>query len=73
MFLKVLPLKEDREESLAVYSCICNLVTSSNSQVSPEPKRSDILHELSRRGWLDRAAHIWLLVDADSFLGGRVG
>uniref|UniRef100_A0A7N1A085 Importin N-terminal domain-containing protein n=1 Tax=Kalanchoe fedtschenkoi TaxID=63787 RepID=A0A7N1A085_KALFE len=33
VFLKVLPLKEDREESLAVYSCICNLVMSSNSQI----------------------------------------
>ncbi|KAL3538547.1 hypothetical protein ACH5RR_001913 [Cinchona calisaya] len=33
VFLKVLPLKEDREESLAVYGCICNLVLSSNSQI----------------------------------------
>ncbi|XP_071931220.1 uncharacterized protein [Coffea arabica] len=33
VFLKVLPLKEDHEESLAVYSCICNLVLSSNSQI----------------------------------------
>lgn len=33
MFLKVLPLKEDHEESMAVYSCICNLVLSSNPQV----------------------------------------
>ncbi|XP_058215824.1 uncharacterized protein LOC131326928 [Rhododendron vialii] len=30
VFLKVLPLKEDREESAAVYSCVCNLVLSSN-------------------------------------------
>ncbi|CAM8919178.1 unnamed protein product [Rhodiola kirilowii] len=35
VLLKVLPLKEDREESLAVYSCICNLVISSNSQILP--------------------------------------
>lgn len=33
VFLKVLPLKEDHEESLTVYSCICNLVLSSNSQI----------------------------------------
>lgn len=33
VFLKVLPLKEDHEESMAVYSCICHLVLSSNSQV----------------------------------------
>ncbi|MCD7470859.1 hypothetical protein HAX54_011043 [Datura stramonium] len=33
VFLKVLPLKEDHEESMAVYSCICNLVLSSNSQI----------------------------------------
>lgn len=33
VFLKVLPLKEDHEESMAVYSCICNLVLSSNPQV----------------------------------------
>lgn len=33
VFLKVLPLKEDKEESIAVYSCICNLVLSSNPQV----------------------------------------
>lgn len=33
VFLKVLPLKEDREESLPVYSCICNLVLSSNPQI----------------------------------------
>ncbi|XP_019169356.1 PREDICTED: importin-4 [Ipomoea nil] len=33
VFLKVLPLKEDQEESMAVYSCICNLVLSSNSQI----------------------------------------
>ncbi|KAL5999458.1 hypothetical protein ACLOJK_037743 [Asimina triloba] len=35
VFLKVLPLKEDREESMAVYSCICNLVLSSNPQILP--------------------------------------
>ncbi|KAK9286563.1 hypothetical protein L1049_014962 [Liquidambar formosana] len=33
VFLKVLPLKEDHEESMAVYSCVCNLVLSSNPQV----------------------------------------
>lgn len=33
VFLKVLPLKEDREESLAVYSCICNLVLASHPQI----------------------------------------
>ncbi|KAL9271909.1 putative importin subunit beta-4 [Drosera capensis] len=33
VFLKVLPLKEDQEESMAVYSCICGLVLSSNPQV----------------------------------------
>ncbi|KAF9608378.1 hypothetical protein IFM89_009744 [Coptis chinensis] len=33
VFLKVLPLKEDREESLTVYGCICNLVLSSNPQI----------------------------------------
>ncbi|KAI3509342.1 hypothetical protein L1887_24553 [Cichorium endivia] len=33
MLLKVLPLKEDHEESVLIYSCICNLVLSSNSQI----------------------------------------
>ncbi|CAK9160526.1 unnamed protein product [Ilex paraguariensis] len=33
VFLKVLPLKEDHEESIAVYSCVSNLVLSSNSQI----------------------------------------
>lgn len=33
VFLKVLPLKEDLEESMAVYSCICSLVLSSNSHI----------------------------------------
>ncbi|KAI5661542.1 hypothetical protein M9H77_20865 [Catharanthus roseus] len=33
VLLKVLPLKEDREESMAVYSCICNLVLLSNPQI----------------------------------------
>ncbi|KAL9258418.1 putative importin subunit beta-4 [Drosera capensis] len=33
VFLKVLPLKEDQEESMAVYSCICGLVLSSNPQM----------------------------------------
>ncbi|XP_057466083.1 uncharacterized protein LOC130755649 [Actinidia eriantha] len=33
VFLKVLPLKEDHEESVAVYSCVCNLVLSSNPQI----------------------------------------
>ncbi|XP_020584576.1 importin-4 isoform X2 [Phalaenopsis equestris] len=35
VFLKALPLKEDREESMAVYSCICNLILSSNPQILP--------------------------------------
>lgn len=35
VFLKVLPLKEDHEESRAVYSCVCNLVISSNPQILP--------------------------------------
>ncbi|KAI3445636.1 hypothetical protein Pfo_002301 [Paulownia fortunei] len=33
VFLQVLPLKEDYEESTSVYGCICNLVLSSNSQI----------------------------------------
>ncbi|KAJ0095362.1 hypothetical protein Patl1_15768 [Pistacia atlantica] len=33
VFLKVLPLKEDHEESMAVYSCVSTLVLSSNAQV----------------------------------------
>ncbi|KAG8368788.1 hypothetical protein BUALT_Bualt15G0083200 [Buddleja alternifolia] len=33
VFLQALPLKEDYEESIAVYACICNLVLSSNSQI----------------------------------------
>ncbi|MCI25056.1 importin-4-like, partial [Trifolium medium] len=33
VFLRVLPLKEDREESLAVYSCVSALVFSSNPHV----------------------------------------
>ncbi|XP_072991825.1 probable importin subunit beta-4 [Typha latifolia] len=35
VFLKALPLKEDREESMTVYSCICNLLLSSNPQILP--------------------------------------
>ncbi|KAI3805139.1 hypothetical protein L1987_27228 [Smallanthus sonchifolius] len=35
VFVKGLPLKEDREESMPVYSCICNLVLSSNPQIAP--------------------------------------
>nr|GEX14599.1 importin-4 [Tanacetum cinerariifolium] len=35
VFVKVLPLKEDREESMPVYSCICSLVLSSNAQIAP--------------------------------------
>ncbi|PWA69088.1 ARM repeat superfamily protein [Artemisia annua] len=35
VFVKVLPLKEDREESMPVYSCICSLVLSSNPQIAP--------------------------------------
>lgn len=38
LFPKVLPLKEDREESLVVYTCICNLVLSSNPQVPLYPQ-----------------------------------
>lgn len=34
VFLKVLPLKEYNEESLAVYGCISTLVLSSNPQVN---------------------------------------
>ncbi|KAI9169349.1 hypothetical protein LWI28_011035 [Acer negundo] len=33
VFLKVLPLKEDREESMAVYTCVSTLVLSSNPQI----------------------------------------
>ncbi|KAK1301371.1 hypothetical protein QJS10_CPB12g01703 [Acorus calamus] len=33
IFLKVLPLKEDLEESMTVYDCVCNLVVSSNPQI----------------------------------------
>ncbi|CAO2829167.1 unnamed protein product [Amaranthus hypochondriacus] len=33
VFLKALPLKEDHEESIAVYSCVCNLVLSSHPQI----------------------------------------
>ncbi|CAN1240622.1 IPO4 [Linum grandiflorum] len=33
VLLKALPLKEDHEESMAVYSCISSLVFSSNSQI----------------------------------------
>ncbi|MFS7985893.1 putative importin-beta domain, importin beta family [Helianthus anomalus] len=33
ILIKVLPLKEDHEESVPVYTCICNLVLSSNSQI----------------------------------------
>ncbi|KAJ0971623.1 hypothetical protein J5N97_019582 [Dioscorea zingiberensis] len=35
VFLKALPLKEDREESMTVYNCIYNLILSSNPQVLP--------------------------------------
>ncbi|WOL18351.1 putative importin subunit beta-4 isoform X1 [Canna indica] len=35
VLLKSLPLKEDFEESLTVYSCICSLVLSSNPMVLP--------------------------------------
>ncbi|KAI3702096.1 hypothetical protein L6452_27769 [Arctium lappa] len=35
VFVKVLPLKEDHEESMPVYSCICSLVLSSNPQIVP--------------------------------------
>ncbi|XP_068648422.1 uncharacterized protein [Aristolochia californica] len=33
VFLKVLPLKEDHEESMAVYGCVCKLVLESNPQI----------------------------------------
>ncbi|KAB5538541.1 hypothetical protein DKX38_016074 [Salix brachista] len=33
VFLRVLPLKEDHEESMAVYSCVSTLVLSSNQQI----------------------------------------
>ncbi|KAK9096070.1 hypothetical protein Sjap_021567 [Stephania japonica] len=33
VFVKVLPLKEDLEESIAVYSCICSLILSSNPHI----------------------------------------
>ncbi|KAG2703669.1 hypothetical protein I3760_06G148700 [Carya illinoinensis] len=33
VFLKVLPLKEDHEESITVYSCVSTLVLSSNPQI----------------------------------------
>ncbi|XP_021824580.1 importin-4 [Prunus avium] len=33
VFLKVLPLKEDHEESMAVYGCVSTLVLSSNGQI----------------------------------------
>ncbi|XP_076920880.1 uncharacterized protein LOC143582105 [Bidens hawaiensis] len=35
VFVKGLPLKEDHEESMPVYSCVCNLVLSSNPQIAP--------------------------------------
>ncbi|MQL91136.1 hypothetical protein Taro_023748 [Colocasia esculenta] len=35
VFLKALPLKEDHEESMTVYSCVCDLVLSSNPQILP--------------------------------------
>ncbi|KAJ6357352.1 hypothetical protein OIU78_005248 [Salix suchowensis] len=37
VFLRVLPLKEDHEESMAVYSCVSTLVLSSNQQVVVSP------------------------------------
>ncbi|XP_057870292.2 uncharacterized protein LOC131076946 isoform X2 [Cryptomeria japonica] len=33
VFLKALPLKDDLEESLAVYSCLCNLIMSSKPEI----------------------------------------
>ncbi|KAL8222745.1 hypothetical protein R6Q57_020144 [Mikania cordata] len=35
VFFKGLPLKEDHEESLPVYSCICHLVLSSSPHIAP--------------------------------------
>ncbi|KAD4179444.1 hypothetical protein E3N88_28035 [Mikania micrantha] len=35
VFVKGLPLKEDHEESLPVYSCICHLVLSSSPHIAP--------------------------------------
>ncbi|KAK1594076.1 hypothetical protein QYE76_027184 [Lolium multiflorum] len=33
VFINALPLKEDHEESMAVYSCLCNLLLSSHPQI----------------------------------------
>nr|ATG70913.1 ARM repeat superfamily protein [Juniperus phoenicea] len=33
VFLKALPLKDDLEESLAVYGCLCNLIMSSKPEI----------------------------------------
>uniref|UniRef100_A0A0E0CYC2 Importin N-terminal domain-containing protein n=1 Tax=Oryza meridionalis TaxID=40149 RepID=A0A0E0CYC2_9ORYZ len=35
VFIKALPLKEDHEESMVVYSCVCNLLLSSHPQILP--------------------------------------
>ncbi|KAG2553164.1 hypothetical protein PVAP13_9KG514100 [Panicum virgatum] len=35
VFIKALPLKEDHEESMSVYSCICSLLLSSHPQILP--------------------------------------
>ncbi|CAN6284845.1 unnamed protein product [Urochloa humidicola] len=35
VFIKALPLKEDHEESMPVYSCICSLLLSSHPQILP--------------------------------------
>ncbi|CAD6202994.1 unnamed protein product [Miscanthus lutarioriparius] len=35
VFIKALPLKEDHEESMTVYGCICSLLLSSHPQILP--------------------------------------
>ncbi|KAF8756351.1 hypothetical protein HU200_011068 [Digitaria exilis] len=35
VFIKALPLKEDHEESMPVYSCVCSLLLSSHPQILP--------------------------------------
>ena len=43
VLLKGLPLKEDQEESMAVYSCIYSLVLASNPQVFFSTKTFQVL------------------------------
>lgn len=35
VFIKALPLKEDHEESMTVYGCVCSLLLSSHPQILP--------------------------------------